>query len=162
MKRPCQAGPWCLRTLDINPGHTIDLPDPESTQEAARLLAKRLHPGSVVALTGPLGAGKTTYIKAVAQSLGVAEEVTSPGFIRLNIYKGDLTVYHLDLYRVKDQSEFLALGFDEYLDTEGVTLIEWAERAAGVFPEDTVTVALEYSDDGLSRKMTLSEGFKQP
>ena len=111
-----------------------------------------------MALTGPLGAGKTTFIKAVAQSLGVTEEVTSPSFIRLNIYEGDLTVYHLDLYRVKDQSEFLALGFDEYLDTEGVTLVEWAERAAGVFPASTVTVALAYSDDGLSRTITVSDG----
>jgi tRNA threonylcarbamoyladenosine biosynthesis protein TsaE len=148
--------------MEIKPGHTIDLPDPEATREAALSVAEMLSAGSVVALTGQLGAGKTTFVKAVAESLGVTEEVTSPSFIRLNIYKGDLPVYHLDLYRVEDRIEFLALGFDEYLDTEGVTLIEWAERAAGVLPGDTLTVALEYSDDGLSRKMTLSEGFKQP
>ena len=134
------------------------LPDAEATRTAARDLAGRLTAGSVVALVGPLGAGKTTFVKGAAEALGVTEEVTSPSFIRLRIYKGDLPVYHLDLYRVEDRTEFMALGLDEWLDTDGVTLVEWAERAPGVFPAHTVTVTLAYSEDGLGRTMGLVEG----
>jgi len=137
---------------------TIPLPDAESTCAVARELAGRLTGGSVVALVGPLGAGKTTFVKAAAEALGVTEEVTSPSFVRLHIYHGDLPVYHLDLYRVEDQAEFLALGLDEWLDTDGVTLVEWAERAAAMLPAHTVTVTLAYSDDGLSRVANITEG----
>ena len=107
---------------------------------------------------GPLGAGKTTFVKAAAEALGVTEEVTSPSFVRMHVYEGNFPIYHLDLYRVEDQAEFLALGLDEWLDTDGVTLIEWAERAAGVLPAHTITVTLAYSDDGLSRIMRITDG----
>jgi len=134
----------------------VPLPDAAATLAAAHELAADLTSGSVVALVGPLGAGKTTFIKAVAAALGVAEEVTSPSFVRMHIYKGDLPIYHLDLYRVEGPAEFLALGLDEWLDTDGVTLIEWAERAAELLPVHTITVTLDYSEDALSRTMTVA------
>ncbi len=138
------------------------LPDAGATRAAAAELAERVGPGDVVALIGPLGAGKTTFVKAVAAALGVAEEVTSPTFIRLQHYEGDLAVHHLDLYRVKDAAEFQALGLDEWLDTSGVTLIEWADRAAEVLPPDTITVYLDYADGARSRTMRLREGPPGP
>ncbi len=134
----------------------VPLPDEAATMAAARRLAADFTSGSVVALVGPLGAGKTTFIKAVAAALGVAEEVTSPSFVRMHIYTGDLPIYHLDLYRVEGPAEFLALGLDEWLDTDGVTLIEWAERAAELLPVHTITVSLDYSEDALSRIMTVT------
>jgi tRNA threonylcarbamoyladenosine biosynthesis protein TsaE len=138
--------------------NSILLADAEATVARARELAERLSAGSVVALVGPLGAGKTTFVKAAAAALGVTEEVTSPSFVRLHVYEGALPVYHLDLYRVKDLAEFLALGLDEWLDTDGVTLVEWAERAAEVMPANTITVTLDYSDDGLGRTMDVTDG----
>ncbi|MFO7768893.1 MAG: tRNA (adenosine(37)-N6)-threonylcarbamoyltransferase complex ATPase subunit type 1 TsaE [bacterium] len=138
------------------------LPDADATQAAAVELADRLGPGDVVALVGPLGAGKTTFVKSAAAALGVSEEVTSPTFIRLRHYEGDLEVHHLDLYRVQDAAEFQSLGLDEWLDTAGVTLIEWADRAAEVLPPDTITVFLDYADGARSRTMRMREGPPRP
>jgi len=136
---------------------TGHLPDPDATAAAGRRLAAGLGPGAVVALVGPLGAGKTSFIKAVAEELGVEDEVTSPSFVRMQFYRGSLPICHLDLYRVQGPAEFLALGFDEWLDTGGITLIEWADRVAELLPEDTITVTLDYAEQG-GRHLTVSEG----
>ncbi|MFC1628279.1 tRNA (adenosine(37)-N6)-threonylcarbamoyltransferase complex ATPase subunit type 1 TsaE [Gemmatimonadota bacterium] len=142
-----------------DPAHTTRfLPDPAALEAAAIELAGTLEPGSVIALIGPLGAGKTTFVKAIARELGVEEDVTSPSFVRLNIYEGRCTLYHLDLYRVKDIPEFISFGLDEWLDTDGVTLIEWADRVAELMPAHSITVSLDYSDDGEGRIMTVTEG----
>jgi tRNA threonylcarbamoyladenosine biosynthesis protein TsaE len=134
------------------------LPDEAATESAAVKLASSLDRGSVVAITGPLGAGKTTLVQGVARALGVEEEVTSPSFIRLNVYQGRYTVYHLDCYRVKDSAEFIAFGLDEWLDTDGVTLIEWADRVAELLPAHTLTVTLDYDEAGEGRIITVTEG----
>ena len=134
------------------------LPDQAATESFAVELAASLDSGSVVALTGPLGAGKTTLVKAVARALGVEEEVTSPSFVRLNVYAGRYPVYHLDLYRVKDRAEFIAFGLDEWLDTDGVTLIEWADRVAELLPAHSITVALDYDEEGEGRIVTVTDG----
>jgi len=142
-----------------DPPHTTSsLPDAAATDAAAIELAASLKQGSVVALTGPLGAGKTTFVKGVARALDVEEDVTSPSFIRLNVYEGRFTVYHLDLYRVKDIPEFISFGLDEWLDTDGVTLIEWADRVAELLPAHSITVALDYDEEGEGRIMTVTEG----
>ncbi len=134
------------------------LPDHAATESFAVELAASLDAGSVVALTGPLGAGKTTLVKAVARALGVEEEVTSPSFVRLNVYAGRHPVYHLDLYRVKDSAEFIAFGLDEWLDTDGVTLIEWADRVPELLPAHSITVALDYDEEGEGRIVTVTDG----
>ena len=136
----------------------VDLPDEKATREAAGQLAARLGPGSVVALVGPLGAGKTTLVRAVAGALGVTAEITSPTFVRLQIYPGRWPIYHLDLYRLRDGDEFLALGLDEWLDSDGVTLIEWADRIAGLLGPETLTVRLEFTEEEQGRTMTMHAG----
>ena len=138
------------------------LADAAATRAAAAEMAGRLKPTGVVALVGPLGAGKTTYVKGFAEALGISGEVTSPTFVRLNIYQGDPTLYHLDLYRVENAREFVALGFYEWLDTDGIALVEWADRAAGQFPPSTITVTLDYAADRDGRVMTITEGPPRP
>lgn len=108
-------------------------------------LAYALLPGTVVALIGPLGAGKTRLVQAVATALGVAPgTVTSPTFVLVNEYTGGkMPVYHFDTYRLKDDDEFLNLGPDEYFDSSGITFIEWADRVAHLLPQDRVEITIE-------------------
>ena len=104
----------------------IVLHDQESTEQFGAALAEKLAAGDVVALTGDLGAGKTTLAKAVARGLGVTETLTSPTFTIVQEYEsGRLPVYHFDVYRVHDEDELFEIGFDEYLNAGGICLIEW-------------------------------------
>ena len=135
---------------------TIQASDETATRAVAAELAAGSRPGSVIALVGPLGSGKTTFVKAFVEARGIGEDVTSPTFVRLNVYEGDPTVYHLDLYRVESEEEAVKLALDEWLDTDGITLVEWADRAAELFPDGTVTVTLAYGDLPESRVITVS------
>jgi tRNA threonylcarbamoyladenosine biosynthesis protein TsaE len=124
---------------------TLELPDPEATEQLGRRLGELLFPGSVVALSGPLGAGKTFLTRAVATGLGIADAriVTSPTFVLIQEYAGRLPIYHFDLYRLATSSEFLDLGTDEYLQGQGVCLIEWADRFPQMLPDDRLDLRLE-------------------
>jgi tRNA threonylcarbamoyladenosine biosynthesis protein TsaE len=107
------------------------------------MLGTLLEPGSVVALSGNLGAGKTHLTQGISQGLGIDRRlVTSPTFSLVQEYGGRLPVFHFDTYRVKTVDEFLDLGFDEYLSLPGVCVIEWAERVAEVLPLDTLAVSV--------------------
>lgn len=118
---------------------------PEETAEVAADFARRLSPGTVVALTGDLGAGKTAFVKAAARALGVEEEITSPTYTIIAEYPGIAPLVHMDLYRLQDPEEFELLGVEEYLEGEVITMIEWAERAGGVLPpERTVWVRISF------------------
>lgn len=97
-----------------------------------------------MAITGPLGVGKTVFAQGVAEALGVDYAVTSPTFTLVNEYSGKLPLYHLDLYRLDSPDEFAWLGFGEMLDGAGVSVIEWAERAGAELPERTFKVAMEF------------------
>lgn len=111
-------------------------------------IGKNLQPGSVLCLVGDLGAGKTTFVKGVAKSLGISErEVSSPTFSYLNIYKGKIPIYHFDLYRLRSAEEFCALGFDEYLRGDGISCIEWAEKIAHLVPPGTLTIKFSHEDE---------------
>jgi tRNA threonylcarbamoyladenosine biosynthesis protein TsaE len=123
----------------------------ESRNEAdtARLgaaLAEVLPAGSVVALNGPLGAGKTRLVQAIAEALGVPRiECVSPTFMLINEYQGRMNVYHFDAYRLKDEDEFLELGPDEYFYGPGISLVEWAERVDRCLPAERLEVRIEPS-----------------
>lgn len=102
----------------------------EETKNIGKAFGERLPPNSIVCFYGDLGAGKTTFIKGLAAGvLGTSgEEISSPTFTYLNIHHGKKTLYHFDLYRLRDADEFLGMGFDETFDAGGVCCIEWAER----------------------------------
>ncbi len=123
---------------------TIDLPDLAATEAFGRRLGRLLFPGAVVALIGPLGAGKTHLARAVAAGLGVPDPriVTSPTFVLIQEYAGRLPVYHFDAYRLRGESDFGDLGAHEYFEGDGVCLVEWADRAAGVLPAEQLRVEL--------------------
>jgi len=114
------------------------------TQRLGTALAAALLPGSVVALMGELGAGKTRLVQAVCEALGIDRtSVTSPTFMLLQEYEGRLPVYHFDAYRLKDTDEFLELGAEELFEGDGVCLIEWADRIADSLPEDRLTIHID-------------------
>jgi tRNA threonylcarbamoyladenosine biosynthesis protein TsaE len=124
---------------------TLDVPDLAGTTALGRRLGGLLFPGAVVALVGPLGAGKTHLVRAVAEGLGVADGrvVSSPTFVLIQEYDARLPVYHFDAYRLRHPAEFFDLGAHEYFDGTGVCLVEWADRVEGCLPAERLWVAIE-------------------
>ncbi len=118
----------------------------EETRDFGRQLAGRLRPPAVLALIGPLGAGKTCMVQGIARGLEVPDKipVTSPTYTIHHRYKGRIPVSHIDLYRIQSPEEALELGFHDLLLLDGVTLIEWADRVEPLLPENTVRVTLEF------------------
>ena len=114
----------------------------EETIDIGRNLGKQLPKGSIVCFEGDLAAGKTTLIKGLVSGAAnyPEEDVNSPTFVYLNIYEGTKTVYHFDLYRLKDYEEFLAVGFDDFFQQEGICCIEWAERIKEIIPPDAIVI----------------------
>jgi tRNA threonylcarbamoyladenosine biosynthesis protein TsaE len=123
---------------------TLDLHDLPATEALGRRLGGLLFPGAVVALVGPLGAGKTHLTRAVAEGLGIADSraVSSPTFVLIQEYRARLPIYHFDAYRLHGEGEFLDLGAHEYLEADGVCLIEWADRVPRCMPPEHLRVEL--------------------
>ncbi len=111
----------------------------------AKSLASSLKPGTVIALDGELGAGKTVFVKGIAMGLGIFENITSPTFTIVKEYSGRLKLYHFDVYRIEDSSELFQIGFDEYINGEGVSVIEWAVNIEDTLPSDTIYINIEGS-----------------
>ncbi len=117
--------------------------------EFGRLQAARLRRGDVLALCGDLGAGKTHFVKGVAAGIGADASVTSPTFTLIHEYLGGrLPVYHFDFYRLEDEDEAIKIGLDEYLDGDGICLIEWADKFPGLLPPHTRWFRFSHCADG--------------
>jgi tRNA threonylcarbamoyladenosine biosynthesis protein TsaE len=138
---------------------TLDLPDLAATESFGRRLGRRLFPGAVLALVGPLGAGKTHLTRAVAEGLGIADSrvVSSPTFVLIQEYRARLPVYHIDAYRLRGEGDFFDLGAHEYLEGSGVCLIEWADRVSGCLPPEQLRIELVVTGE-TGRRATLT-GF---
>ena len=119
--------------------------DPAETEGIAGQLAKTLHSGDCIALDGPLGAGKTQFVRGLAIGLGAnPRSVSSPTFVLLNIYRGGrLPIFHLDAYRVTGPADFEGIGFAELLEQNGVIVVEWASRIAEILPAMRTNISIE-------------------
>lgn len=124
---------------------TFDAHSLEDTAAFAAQLAATLKPGDVIALDGELGAGKTTFVRALVESLGgAANAVSSPTFMLLNIYSTPrMPVFHLDAYRLGGADDLEAIGFDELLSARGLVIVEWASRVSEALPASHVEIAIE-------------------
>jgi len=129
---------------------------PEETRAVGKVLAGFLGPRDVVSLTGDLGAGKTTFVQGAAEGLGVAEPVLSPTFTLVRRYRGNLPVYHLDVYRLERLQDLLDVGFDEILDEGAVVFIEWGDAVDALLPPERVEVELTLPAQGDGRQLVLS------
>ena len=112
------------------------------TRAVGRSLGRAATPGTLLALTGPLGAGKTQLAKGVAEGLGVESVVNSPTFILMNEHQGRLRLFHVDAYRLADPEEALAAGLLDERQAAGVTVVEWADRLDGWLPDDRLEIAI--------------------
>ena len=116
-------------------------------------------PPLVVTITGELGAGKTTLVKAICRGYGVAEQVTSPTFTLVHQYTAERsTVYHVDLYRVSDKRDLTNLGWDEMLADDALVLIEWPEHAGDRLPRVHVPISLQHLPDDPARRLLYAGG----
>ena len=115
-----------------------------ATAALGHALADVLPAGTTVALCGTLGAGKTRLVQAIAEALGVnRRDVVSPTFVLIQEYRGRRMIYHIDAYRLHDEDEFQQLGPDEYFESDGLVLIEWADRVEGSLPRDYIEIRVE-------------------
>jgi tRNA threonylcarbamoyladenosine biosynthesis protein TsaE len=130
---------------------------PEETAALGERIARCLGCGSVVALRGGLGAGKTCLTKGIARGLGIDETITSPTYTIISEYRGRLPFYHIDAYRLEGDEDFENLGGEELLCGEGVSVIEWSERIPHSLPENTVFIDITIS--GGSRRIIHISGI---
>ena len=122
---------------------------PEAMIALGREMAQDLQAGSVLALQGGLGAGKTHFTKGLAAGLGYSQEVTSPTFTLVHEYRGGrLPVYHFDFYRMNSEEEVLRIGWDEYLDDDAVVVVEWPDKFPGLIPAGCTWLAFEHEGKG--------------
>jgi tRNA threonylcarbamoyladenosine biosynthesis protein TsaE len=125
----------------------------QETHNIAKNLAENFKGDEVVLLEGELGSGKTVFAKGIASGLGLKDvhQVCSPSYTLINIYQARYPIYHIDLYRLSENSEILDIGWEDYLD-QGVIIVEWAEKI--MFPLEAIRVTLKI-DDGNKRKIRI-------
>ncbi len=135
---------------------------PERTQELGANLAARLMPGDVLALTGEIGSGKTTFVRGLAEGLGIpGSAVASPSFVLVRVYRGGrLPLYHADIFRLDGLPAALNVGLEEFYESEGVTVVEWANKIPGVLPEEFLEIRFETLDPETRRLMWLPHGAR--
>jgi tRNA threonylcarbamoyladenosine biosynthesis protein TsaE len=140
---------------------TYEAHDLDQTMALGRRLGRLLRPGTVIALVGPLGAGKTQLARAIAEGLDIADsrQVCSPTFVLIQEYQARLPIYHFDTYRLRSPEEFSDLGVHEYFAAGGVCLVEWGDRFEALLPADHLRIAIEVTAE-TSRRLSI-EGTGQ-
>ena len=131
---------------------------PAETEALGEKLAKILQPGTVIAYTGDLGAGKTAFTRGLARGLGYAEPVTSPTYTIVNEYLGGrLPLFHFDMYRLSSSDDLWDIGWEDYLDRGGICAVEWSENVDDAM-EDAIYITIEKTGEG-SRRITIEGGI---
>ncbi len=122
----------------------VETASPEETAALGEKLGRALVAGDCIALAGALGAGKTAFVQGLARGLGVVERVSSPTFTIVNEHEaGRVPLYHVDLYRLEEEGELHAIGFDDYFERGGVVVVEWADRFPRALPAERLDVRIE-------------------
>ncbi len=133
---------------------TITTTSADETTALGERLGRLLAPGDVVALFGDLGAGKTTLTRGIAVGLGLDADIHSPTFTLIHEHPGRVQLYHVDLYRLSSEQEVETLGLEEYIYSDGVTVIEWGDRMKSLLPAERLDITLRMTGD-TDRELTL-------
>jgi tRNA threonylcarbamoyladenosine biosynthesis protein TsaE len=140
---------------------TTNVTDESGTAALGAALVEVLPPGTVVALVGTLGAGKTRLVQAIAAAAGVEDQaVVSPTFVLMQEYVGRRTIIHIDAYRLRTSDEFLELGPEEFFESDALTFIEWADRVADCLPHEHVEIHIEVTGDQSRRFTVMGRGAR--
>ena len=133
------------------------------TEQLAEQLAPLLHPGTVIAFDGDLGAGKTAFTRGLARGLGITDRVTSPTYTIVNEYDGKIPLFHFDMYRLASSEELFDIGWEDYLDRGGILAVEWSERISDAL-ENPVRISIERAGGENDRRITIEggDGFAYP
>lgn len=133
----------------------ININDINEMKKFGIKLGSRIKGSEVILLEGDLGAGKTHLTKFIAQGMGIDDYVTSPSFALLNIYQGPVNIYHFDAYRLDDDEDLDNLGFDEYIYSDGVSIIEWPQKLGPILPKDTLEIKIQKTGEE-SRRLEIA------
>ena len=131
---------------------------PEETERIGEMLGRQLHSGTVLALRGGLGMGKTAFTRGLARGLGCTGRVTSPTFTIVNEYDGTTPLFHFDMYRLDSEDDLFDIGWDDYLARGGVCAVEWSERIDNALPPDALTVSIARGENDNDRIITVTGG----
>lgn len=131
---------------------------PEETERIGEMLGRQLHSGTVLALRGGLGMGKTAFTRGLARGLGCTGRVTSPTFTIVNEYDGTTPLFHFDMYRLDSEDDLFDIGWDDYLARGGVCAVEWSERIGSALPPDALTVSIARGENDNDRIITVTGG----
>ena len=127
---------------------------PEETISFAQKVGAKLTGGDVVAYKGSMGAGKTTFTRGLAIGMGLPDEVISPTFALVNEYRGEITLYHFDMYRIQNSDDLETTGFYDYISDDNVLAIEWSENISDCLPEKTIFITIKRIDED-TREITI-------
>ena len=128
------------------------------TIKIAERIAKTLSPGTVVCLFGEMGVGKTVFTNGLCRAMGVSDYVSSPTFTVVNEYDGDgFPIYHFDMYRIEDEDELLEIGFEEYLISGGICIIEWPENVINSLPQKRIDIEILRGDEFSERTIIIKD-----
>ncbi len=143
---------WCFMEKFISDSF-------EKTEEIAEKLARKLTSGQVIAFKGGLGMGKTCFTRGLARGLGFTGDVTSPTFALINEYLGGrLNIYHFDMYRINSWDELYSSGFFEYIEENGIVVVEWSENIENALPQNTVYVEIKTLDQDVREILIYGKG----
>jgi len=137
--------------------YTIKTTTPQETWALADQLIQNqtINAGTIIALHGDLGAGKTSFVQGLARALKINEPITSPTYTLVSTYPGQIPLFHLDLYRLSDPQEVLGLGLEEYFQPNAIVAIEWAERAEGLLPDHLLHIKIKVDQQTQKRTFVI-------
>ena len=145
----------------MDPSFLLEVSSPEQTMLCGEIMGKLIPRGSVVGLTGNLGAGKTVFTKGLARGLGIDEEPNSPTFVIMSCYEGSVPLSHFDVYRLSGGAEFEDTGYEEFFYGDGVSVVEWADKVRDVLPPNAVIIDIQFPPEADEESRTIKVEGKE-